>query len=383
MTQQITSLVTIITPTYNLIENGRLEWFKQNIKSVQDQTYPFIEHLVIDGASTDGTVDILELYQKEGLITYYSKKDKGIYDALNRGILKAKGKYVVCLNSDDYYFSTKAVELEVTLLEQTGADACYADTMGINAKDDSYISIWSGKETFFPPFGEIPNHQTFMIKTSVMKELGLYNTDYKVSADSNFIYKMIAYDKTFVYVPETLVGYRSGGYSDQNHGDVLKDQERSFQEFFAADLGLTDEEVHLLSHNQFVSLEVEKAISLGSKLKRPEWIEAFFNRYLKNKRIISASIFKKEETSSLKEGESVWYKFFGFLYFVKIKRKAHSMKAYLFGKIPVVSYKKKGSKKVLKVLFCPLFKEKMHQSGKIIKYYILNIPFLKVVRKAG
>ena len=59
------------------------------------------------------------------------------------------------------------------------------------------------------------------------------------------------------------------------------------------------------------------------------------------------------------------------------------MKAYLFGKVPVLSYKKKGSKKVLKVLFCPLFKEETHQSGKMIKYYVLNIPFLKVVRKAG
>ncbi len=383
MTQQITSLVTIITPTYNLIENARLEWFKQNIESVQDQTYPFIEHLVIDGGSTDGTIDVLEQYQKEGLITYYSQKDKGIYDALNRGILKAKGKYVVCLNSDDYYFSNKAVELEVTLLEKTKADACYADTMGINAKDDSYLSIWSGKDTFFPPFGEIPNHQTFMIKTSVMKELGLYNTDYRVSADSNFIYKMIAHDKKFVYVPETLVGYRSGGYSDQNHVDVLKDQERSFQEFFATKLGLTEEEIHLLAHNRFLSLELEKAISLGSKLKRPDWIEAFFSRYLKNKRVIPASIFKKEEMSPLKEGMSIRYKFFDFLYFFKIKRKEHSIKAYLFGKVPILCYKKKGVKKVLKVLFCPLFKERTFQSGKMVKYYVLNIPFLKVVRKVG
>lgn len=382
MTKQRTNLVTVITPTYNLIQNGRLKWFEQNIKSVQEQTYPFIEHLVIDGASTDGTLDILKEYQQKGLITYYSQKDKGIYDALNQGILKAKGKYVVCLNSDDYYFNSKAVELEVEELEKTGADACYADTMGIDAKDDSYLSIWSGKETFFPPFGEIPNHQTFMIKTKVMKELGLYNINYKVSADSNFIYKMIAHDKKFVYVPKTLVGYRSGGYSDQNHGDVLKDQERSFQEFFSKELCLSLDEIHLLSHNRFFVLPLKEAIELGSKLKRPEWIEAFFKRYFENKMITNSQGLKTTDYS-LKEVLNIRWQLFNLIYLFKIKRKKNTMKIYLFGKVPVFTYKKKGGRKVWKLFSLPLFKKRHIQYGRTVKYYILNIPFLKITRKGN
>lgn len=375
-------LVSIITPTYNLIKNKRLDWFYQNLESVQNQTYEAIEHIIIDGASTDGTLDILNQCREKGWIKYYSEPDKGIYDALNHGILKAKGKYVVCLNSDDYYFDNEAVALEVEALEKSNADACYADTMGINAKDGTFVGLWKGKETFFPPFGEIPNHQTFMIKRDVMHDLGLYNLDYQVSADSNFIYKMVANKKTFVYVEKTLVGYRSGGYSDTHHEEVLLDQARSFKEFFAKKLDLNDDEIDKLAHNNFLSLPLDEAIKLGSKLKKKEWVEAFFARYFANK-MLSENMKqeKKEEQFSFHNVLHIRCKAFHFLPLFKIKKRQNSFKIYGVGNVPLFSYKRQGGKRVWKVLILPIFKIRHIHYGKTVKFYLFNLPFLKVAKK--
>ena len=90
--------VTIVTVVYNLIENGREQYFRQCLESVHKQLYQNIEHIVIDGASNDGTIDLLEEYNKKGWIKYYSEPDTGIYDAMNKGIEKATGKYIVFLN---------------------------------------------------------------------------------------------------------------------------------------------------------------------------------------------------------------------------------------------------------------------------------------------
>lgn len=377
-------LVSIITPTFNLIKNKRLDWFYQNLESVENQTYQAIEHIIIDGASTDGTLGILNECQKKGKIRYYSEPDKGIYDALNRGILKAKGKYVVCLNSDDYYFDCEAVALEVEALEKSNADACYADTMGINAKDNTFVGVWKGKETFFPPFGEIPNHQTFMIKKEVMHELGLYNLDYKVSADSNFIYQMVARDKVFVYVEKTLVGYRSGGYSDTHHEEVFVDQKNSFKEFFGKMLNLSEDEIHHLAHNNFLSLPLNDAIKLGSKLKKKEWVEAFFNRYFANKMMTENT--KQEQTEDLFLFHNVLNircKIFKILPLFKIKKRQNSFKIYGLGNMPLFSYKRQGARRVWKILSLPIFKIRQTHYGKTIKFYAFNLPLLKVTKKGG
>ena len=92
-------LVSIITVTRNLIDAGRKDFFRQCVESVRMQDYPNIEHLIIDGASTDGTVDLL----KEMNVNYISEPDAGIYTAINKGISLSEGKYVAFLNSDDFY----------------------------------------------------------------------------------------------------------------------------------------------------------------------------------------------------------------------------------------------------------------------------------------
>jgi glycosyltransferase involved in cell wall biosynthesis len=132
---------------------------------VQNQTYKNIEHIVIDGASTDGTLDLLKEYQEKGWIKYYSEPDRGIYDALNKGIERANGKYVVCLNSDDFYCDNRAVEYLVKRAESVGADAVYGDAIRVRPDDLSVMHYWSGRETFYPLFSSCPCHQTFSSMT--------------------------------------------------------------------------------------------------------------------------------------------------------------------------------------------------------------------------
>ena len=99
---------------------------EQCIASVRSQRYPNIEHLVMDGASDDGTTDMLDRYQKLGWLKYYSEPDSGMYEAMNKGIRKANGKYIVFLNTDDYFHNADAIEESVYSLENSKADFSFA-----------------------------------------------------------------------------------------------------------------------------------------------------------------------------------------------------------------------------------------------------------------
>lgn len=277
-----TPLVTVITASFCLIKNGRKNALAQNIQSVQNQTYKNIEHLVIDGASTDGTIELLNQYRQKGMINYYSEPDNGIYDAMNKGILKAKGKYVVCLNSDDFYCSPYAVEHLVAKAESENADAAYSNARRIRPENQELIKRWCGSDHFSPWKSYFPCHQTFLIKTDVMKELGLYDLDYKVSADNNFLLRMVVHNKKFAYVNEDLVSFRDGGFSSDHAQTGRHDRLVGLYTEFGKNYGLTLEDCGYLLDNRFLSLPSEKAVQLGHKLKRPEWVADYFHLLTKH-----------------------------------------------------------------------------------------------------
>ena len=274
-------LVTVITATYNLIDCGRKDWFIQNLESVKKQTYHNIEHIVIDGASSDGTIELLDEYQQKGWIKYYTEPDEGIYDALNKGILKANGKYVVCLNSDDFYCNEHAVKWLVSKAEENDADACYGDAQRVEPNSLELMSLWKGNDNFLPLFGAAPCHQTFLIKTDVMRALGLYNTHYKVSADNIFILKMCKYGKRFTFINKDVIFFRDGGYSNSH----LKRSEIERIEGFYQEYGqyncLTRLDASNLFGFKYLSLPPEEAIILGTKLAlcgNGRWVKEYYNR---------------------------------------------------------------------------------------------------------
>lgn len=371
-------LVTIITPSYNLINNNRRQTFIQNLESVKNQTYKNIEHIVIDGASTDGTLELLKEYQNKGWIKYYSEPDKGIYDALNKGILKAKGKYVVCLNSDDFYCNNKAVEYEVIKLEESEVDACYGNTIRVEPNTLKFMHKWKGKENFYPCFGAAPCHQSFMIKTNVMKELGLYNLKYKVSADNNFFVKMLQHNKKFIGIDVDIIKFRDGGFSN-SHLDISKeDRIIGFYEEYGQYHNITKIDAYNYFSYHFLSLPLNDAITLGNKLENAEWRNEYFrrlfNHFTQNK-TIQLSSHCNANISKVK------CLLFNFIPLFKIRKEINNMKYVLFGFIPLYGHKHIGGREVWKVLGLPIFKIRKMSNGITTKYYMFNIPVMKISRK--
>ncbi len=203
--------ISIITVCYNSCQTIR-----DTLESVLSQTYDDIEYIVIDGDSRDGTRDIIEQYRSR-LSFFLSEPDSGMYDALNKGIMRASGAYIGILNSDDVFFSTTTIaELAVFLGAHSGADACYADLIYVKRDDVSRIvrkysssnfRVWKMR------FGAMIPHPTFYAKRELFERVGMYRTDYRVAADFELMARFLIAHVTVVRFPSVIVKMRYGGIS--------------------------------------------------------------------------------------------------------------------------------------------------------------------------
>ena len=211
-------LVTVVTVVYNLINCGRKEQFIRALESVQNQTYDNIEHIIIDGASNDGTVDLVKEYSDKGWIKYISEPDSGIYEAMNKGATLAQGKYIIFLNSDDYFSGDKGIEKSVQAAEGKNADYSYTACQIIEEDGENLAKWhWQNKPSLHKAFTYMPFcHQTLMVKTEVFKKLGMFDLQYKSAGDYDFVLSLIFNRCKSVYVPYEFVTFQMGGYSLQN-----------------------------------------------------------------------------------------------------------------------------------------------------------------------
>ena len=159
--------VSIITATYNSERT-----IKDAVASVTGQTYKGVEHIIIDGASTDRTINLLELYGHRG--PKISEADGGIYDAMNKGVSMAGGDIIGILNSDDFYSDTHVIEKVVKAFEETGCDAVYGDLVYIDGKQSNkVVRTWVAgsynKKQFYK--GWMPPHPTVFIKKEVYEKV--------------------------------------------------------------------------------------------------------------------------------------------------------------------------------------------------------------------
>lgn len=215
-------LVSVVTITYNLVKANREKFVRQCIECVKNQTYPFVEHIIIDGASTDGTLDIFKDYP---WLKVFSEPDKGIYDAMNKGVSHASGKYIVFLNSDDFWHSDKAIEESVKALEKNNADFSYSSARYIDESGKFLGYLFPNIESFFlrMPF----SHQSMFTKTELVK----FKDNYKLSADYDFVLRLILSGAKGVPVDLDFTSFRwigaSSGKSDTygNEGCKLGDEE--------------------------------------------------------------------------------------------------------------------------------------------------------------
>ena len=238
---------TVITATYNLYCSNRVETFRQMVESVHSQTCPEVEHLVIDGASDDGTVELLDKYQRCGKISrYLSEPDRGIYDAYNKGVAAAKGKYVAFLNSDDYYHDAAVLQQAVAALEEEQADFFCADT--VMFKQDK---IRLRRADILSTCYTLPVcHQALVVKRALFDTCGPFDLHYRIAADYKFILRMYLSGARGIYHPIRFVCYRDGGFS-ADLDKIYDEYQRIIHEVYGARYGLSLQECRTILNSDF------------------------------------------------------------------------------------------------------------------------------------
>tara|TARA_R110002020_G_scaffold417571_1_gene626726 strand:- start:29960 stop:30721 length:762 start_codon:yes stop_codon:yes gene_type:complete len=203
--------ISIITIVYN-----NRETIESCIKSVREQTYSNVEHIIIDGGSTDGTQNEIDAY-KSGLGYYISEKDNGLYAALNKGIRKANGSIIGILHSDDMFYESITLEKVVEAFQRTNADLIYGkgifvDKLNIN-KIRRVYSTKNFKRSSLQ-YGWIPLHTTIFVKSKVFEKYGFYKETFSIASDYEISLRWFTNNSIQKYfLDEWLVKMRLGGKS--------------------------------------------------------------------------------------------------------------------------------------------------------------------------
>ena len=207
----MTLKVSIITVVYNGVDT-----IIDALTAVKRQSYGNIEHIVVDGASTDGTQAVVEQFDHVDKLV--SEPDSGIYDAMNKGISMATGDVIGLLNADDFYQHEHVVSDAVDALESNNVDACYADLVYVDyANTEKIVRYWTSQDfTQGLCFkGWMPAHPTLFLRRSVYDRAGLFDTTLRYQADLEFCARI--FEKTTIssiYIPELWVRMRMGGVTN-------------------------------------------------------------------------------------------------------------------------------------------------------------------------
>ena len=210
-------MISIITATFNSAKT-----LKDTIQSVLRQTNKDFEYLIIDGGSTDETIDIVKSYESEfsGRLKWVSEKDQGIYDAMNKGIKMASGDVVGILNSDDYFTSDDILQTVDNAFKSHEIDAIYGDIHFIrDGNPQKCVRYYSSRmfRPFWLRFGFMPAHPSFYCKREIFDKAGLYSLDYKIGADYEMMVRLFKkYKIVSRYINKDFVTMRTGGASTRN-----------------------------------------------------------------------------------------------------------------------------------------------------------------------
>lgn len=205
--------VSVITVSFNA-----RDFIERCLESVMRQTVP-VEHIVVDGGSTDGSAEIIEEYRERGSVAVFiSEPDKGMYDAMNKGITRASGDIIGILNADDEYYGREVIRQVLDALENRGAESCYGDLVYVRPNNPSSVARrWVAGEYEASRFynGWMPPHPTFFVRRRIYERYGLYRLDMGSSADYELMLRfLLKHNVTSCYIPRTLVIMRTGGVSN-------------------------------------------------------------------------------------------------------------------------------------------------------------------------
>ena len=211
--------ISIITATYNSAAT-----ISDTLRSVASQDYSEIEHIIVDGGSTDDTLSIVSQFPHVARVI--SEKDNGIYDAMNKGLRVSTGEIIGLLNSDDFYVSTTVIRQVVEKLITDQTDSLYGDLVYVHPEETRKVKrTWiAGK--FHPRkflYGWMPPHPTFFVRRKIYEVLGEFNTNLKSAADYELMLRFLYKSKISVsYLPHVLVKMRAGGMSNATLSNRIK-----------------------------------------------------------------------------------------------------------------------------------------------------------------
>ena len=213
--------ISIITVSHNSSLT-----IKDTLESVLNQTYSDIEYIVVDGLSKDKTVDIIKEYEPKfkGHMHWVSESDEGLYDAMNKGILRATGDVIGIINSDDLFCDNYALEKIMKVFSQNEVlDSVYADLYYVSQNDTSkIIRLWTtGKQMQFK-YGWHPAHPTLYIKRIIFEKYGLFDLNFNLAADFEIMLRFLEkYNMSTYYLKEALVKMRLGGATNKNIKNII------------------------------------------------------------------------------------------------------------------------------------------------------------------
>lgn len=211
--------ISVITAVYN-----RVATIGDALDSVRAQTWPDVEHVVIDGASTDGTLELLQA-RRDGISVLVSEPDKGIYDALNKGIARATGDVIGLMHSDDLYADQSVLADVVAAFDDPKVDAVYGDLDYVAQADTSQVIRRWRSGAYSPELlrrGWMPPHPTLYLRRQVVERWGAFDDQYRIAADYDAVLRYFGRGGIRpAYVPRVLVKMRVGGESNRSVARIL------------------------------------------------------------------------------------------------------------------------------------------------------------------
>lgn len=211
------SIITVVLNNKSYVEDC--------ISSVLNQNYKNVEYIIVDGGSTDGTVDIIRKYDR-CISKWISGHDKGIYDAMNKGIEIASGDVIGFLNADDVYYDGDVLENIALVMKNSNTDACYSDLVYVDKNNlKKVVRYWRSCEfqTGFFKKAWVPAHPTFFARKSIYDKYGTFDLSYKLAADFELMARFLEYNKIRVkYIPMVSVKMRVGGATNKSLANIAK-----------------------------------------------------------------------------------------------------------------------------------------------------------------
>lgn len=229
--------ISVITVCFN-VQNTIVD----TLRSVRDQTHDSIEHIIIDGGSTDNTLNMVEAEGRH-VTKIVSEKDKGIYDAMNKGIALATGDVIGFINADDFYPSPDVLSVVASAFESSGVDCCYGDLCYVQQGDVSKTVRYWSSGPFTPGLfrrGWCPPHPTFFVRREVYARLGGFDLSFKIGVDIELMARYLEVGRiSNHYIPKVLVHMRMGGTSNRRLSNIVKQNLEIRRGFLALGLGFS------------------------------------------------------------------------------------------------------------------------------------------------